>query len=171
LACNYVFTQTCLIFKWHLRSSVMIVQDVFTHMFVIYYNHAPIWLSFKEWKWRYFGFLFIFYGFSTQFPNTISKALSLCCTKVLIEEDSMFANHALHGVKKTLFCTANIIIFQSMWSTFLKLFPFTILIFNSKIMQLKLKNNLDINSCKHYNLPIYVINFFETFSIHYFNIQ
>jgi hypothetical protein len=65
---------------------------------------------------------YIFYAFSTKSPNTISKALSLCGTKVLSQEDSKFVDHVLQCVKKALFFTSNSIILQSMLSTFLKIF-------------------------------------------------
>jgi hypothetical protein len=65
---------------------------------------------------------FFFGGFSIQFSKVESKASSLCSIKVLSQEDSKFADHALHGVKKALFFTSNTIILQFMWSTFLKLF-------------------------------------------------
>jgi hypothetical protein len=38
-----------------------------------------------------------FYGFSTQSPNIISKASTLCSAKVVSQEDSKFV---LQGVKK-----------------------------------------------------------------------
>jgi hypothetical protein len=38
--------------------------------------------------------------FSTQFSNTISKASSLCSTKLFSQEDSKFADHVLQGEKK-----------------------------------------------------------------------
>jgi hypothetical protein len=66
-------------------------------------------------------FLF-FYGFSTQIPNTISKASTLHSTKVLNQEDSKFVEPILLVVKKTLFFTSNAIILQPMWSTFLRIF-------------------------------------------------
>jgi hypothetical protein len=54
----------------------------------------------------FFGFLFILfyfliYGFSTQFPNIISKASTLCSAKLLGEEDPKFVDHVLQGVKKS----------------------------------------------------------------------
>jgi hypothetical protein len=39
-----------------------------------------------------------FCGFSTQFPNTTSKASSLCSTKVLSQEDSKSIGLVLLGV-------------------------------------------------------------------------
>jgi hypothetical protein len=81
--------------------------------------------------------VFIFLcGYSTQFPNTISKASSLYSAKVLSQEDSKFADPVLCGVKKALFFTSSIIILQSMWSTFLKLFPNLIVIVQTKILRL-----------------------------------
>jgi hypothetical protein len=71
---------------------------------------------------------YLFYGFSTQFPNTISKDSTLCGTKVLIQENSKFADPIFTCCKKSSF-----------------------LYF------------------KRYNLAIYVVNFFRTFSTHYFN--
>jgi hypothetical protein len=79
---------------------------------------------------------YYFCRFSTQFPYTISKASSLCCAIVLSQEDSKLADLVLHGVKKTLFLISNAKILQSMWSSFLRLFPHTILILKSKILQL-----------------------------------
>jgi hypothetical protein len=60
------------------------------------------------------GFYF-FGGFSTQFPNTISKASSLCSAKVLSQEDSKFADLVLQRIKEVLFFSSNAIILQSMW--------------------------------------------------------
>jgi hypothetical protein len=59
------------------------------------------------------GFYY-FCRFSTQFPNTISKASSLCCAIVLSQEDSKFADLILNGVKKTLFLISVTKILQSM---------------------------------------------------------
>jgi hypothetical protein len=78
----------------------------------------------------------LFYGFSTQFPNIISKASTLCSAKVLSQEDSKIVDLVLQGVKKTLFFTSNAIILQSMWPTFLKLSPHLILIVLGKILWL-----------------------------------
>jgi hypothetical protein len=72
----------------------------------------------------------------TQFPNTISKASSLCSTKVLSHED---LDPVLQGVKKALFFTSNVVILQSMRSTFYKKIPHLILIVQSKILRLNLK--------------------------------
>ena len=66
-------------------------------------------------------FLF-FNGFSAQFPNMISKALILCSTKVLSQENSEFVEPILEVVNKKFFLHFNAIILQFMWSTFLKLF-------------------------------------------------
>jgi hypothetical protein len=43
------------------------------------------------------------YGFSIQFPNTISKALTFPSTKVLNQEDSKFVEPFLQVVKKISF--------------------------------------------------------------------
>jgi hypothetical protein len=48
------------------------------------------------------GFYF-FGGFSTQFPNMISKASFLCSGKVLSQVDSIFVDPILQGVKKLFF--------------------------------------------------------------------
>jgi hypothetical protein len=45
-----------------------------------HHTPPPIWKSFKEWKKYFFG------EFSTQFPNTMSKATSLCSAKFLISK-------------------------------------------------------------------------------------
>jgi hypothetical protein len=52
----------------------------------------------------------------------------LCSARVLIQEDAKFVDVVLQGVKKAFFFTSNAIILQSMWSTFLKLYPHIILI-------------------------------------------
>jgi hypothetical protein len=53
---------------------------------------------------------YFFHGFSTQFPNTISKASSLRSAKVSSQEDSKFDDLVLHGVRKALFFISNAII-------------------------------------------------------------
>jgi hypothetical protein len=76
-------------------------------------------------KIKIFWVFVYFYGFSTQFPNTISKASSLNSEKVLSQEDSIskasslnsekvlsqedskFADLVLQGVKNALFFTSN----------------------------------------------------------------
>jgi hypothetical protein len=85
-------------------------------------------------KIKVFWVFIYFCEFSTQFSNTISKASSLCSAKVLSQEDSKFADLVLQGVKKSLFFTSNAIILQPMWSTFLKLFLYTILIIKNKTL-------------------------------------
>jgi hypothetical protein len=70
-----------------------------------------------------------FNGFSTQFPNTISKASTLRSAKVLSQEDSKFVEHIFQVVRETLFFSSNDIILHFMWPTFLKLFLYIILIF------------------------------------------
>jgi hypothetical protein len=45
------------------------------------------------------GFL-SFNEFSTQFPNTISKASTLCRAKLLSQEDSKFVETTLQGVRE-----------------------------------------------------------------------
>jgi hypothetical protein len=77
-------------------------------------------------KINIFGIFMNFYEFPTQFPNTISKASTLCSAKDLSQEDSKITHHVLQGVKKAPFHTLNAIILQSMWSTFLKLFALSI---------------------------------------------
>jgi hypothetical protein len=53
---------------------------------------------------------YFFYGFSTQFPDTISKASTVRSAKVLRQEDSKFVERILQVVKKTFFFTSNAII-------------------------------------------------------------
>jgi hypothetical protein len=65
-----------------------------------------------------FGVFIFIGGFSTQFPNIISKASSLCSAKILSQEDSKFPGLVLQGVKEALFFTSNAIILQFMWSIF-----------------------------------------------------
>jgi hypothetical protein len=77
---------------------------------------------------KYFLRFYFLCGYSTQFPNTISKASSMCSAKILSQKDLKFADPILHVVKKALFL-----------------------------------------HFKHYDLTIYVVNFFETFSTPYFN--
>jgi hypothetical protein len=55
---------------------------------------------------------YFFRGFSTQFPNTISKASSIYSAKVLSQEDSKFVDRVLQGAKNALFLTSNAIILQ-----------------------------------------------------------
>jgi hypothetical protein len=66
----------------------------------------------------------------------------LYVAKILSQEDSKFADHVLQDVKKLIFFTSNTIILQFMWSNFLKLFAHIILIFQSKILHLNLKNKI-----------------------------
>jgi hypothetical protein len=57
-------------------------------------------------------FLFL-YRFSTQFPNTISKASTLRSEKILSQENSKFVNCILHVVKNAIFFTSNAVSLQS----------------------------------------------------------
>jgi hypothetical protein len=68
------------------------------------------------------GFFYFFNGFPTQFPNIISKAPTLCSTKVLNQEDSKFVDPVLQSAKNTLSFTSNVIILQYLKSTFLNFF-------------------------------------------------
>jgi hypothetical protein len=107
-----------------------------------------------------FLFLFPFFPkFSTQFPNTISKALSLCSIKVLSQEDSKFADHVLQGVKKALFFTSNAIILQSMWPNFLKHFQHLILIVQRMILWLNLQKRR-IKKFKQFALKVAIFGLF-----------
>jgi hypothetical protein len=69
-------------------------------------------------KIEIFGAFIYFYGFSTQFPNIISKASRLCSEIFLGQVDSKFVDPILQGVKNAFFFTSNAIILQSMCSTF-----------------------------------------------------
>jgi hypothetical protein len=85
--------------------------------------------------------VFIFCGFSAQFPNTISKASSFYIVKILSQEDSKIADPILKGVKKALFFTSNAVILQSLCSTVFNFFSHLILIVQSKILWLNLKKS------------------------------
>jgi hypothetical protein len=49
----------------------------------------------------------------------MSKAPTLCSTKVLYQEDSKFAGLVLQGVEKALFFTSYTMILQFIWSIYL----------------------------------------------------
>jgi hypothetical protein len=81
----------------------------------------------------------------------------LCSARVLIQEDAKFVDVVLQGVKKAFFFTSNAIILQSMWSTFLKLYPHIILIVWSKILWLNLELKINKNQFIQFALEVAVL--------------
>jgi hypothetical protein len=84
-------------------------------------------------------FLF-FNGFSTQFPNMISKALTLYSTKVSSQENSKFVEPILEVVNEKFFLHFKCYNFAIYVVNFFETFPHIILIVRSKILWLNLKN-------------------------------